>query len=475
MEMFNLDKYLSDINKTSGYTDLEELLSIKPKGEQVEIKGDSIYYEQLISVLDLSHELPTDSEIINKFKSSWSLPYLVNIAQLQKNYKKSGSLIAPIFSSTTGFDELYFIQTGAFGMVFYYNNHVVKFVYQDKNTKMEKCPEYDIPNMLSRNLFDSGCSDLISKPKTMVTNVNISYLHRMYEIVALMILLIYKTWKKQTITGEDGKHVDQSITQKYKELLEWDLFHYLIGPVYFNLIKINIIFNKNLSSLFYFFQHKRTTDFSTGTIFIYDKAIGGLDNLTYLPQTQTIGLITKKQSQINLMESHPTMLRSCLLQLLILMYNVYVKYPLFLHYDMKLNNILLVNSNDFTLTIPGLPTHVFNFTKCKIKLHDFDFSMITGEYLNDKFPLESLHVDPNQCNWYYEMRKFVNNLLKNFTFITKSDNELRNHLWDYFKILPFSSALTVKNKKELEKTKSLEQLKSLILSDMYKEFLVSFD
>lgn len=471
--MSTFDQYLSEIYKTSNNVDVDSVLEKKSDEEQMDIFGERLYYDQLLQVLDLSYELPSLEHIIMKFKTCWTFDYLLKVAQIQKANKKANVPGHRLFSSASSYDELYFMQSGAYGMVFCYNNLAVKFIYSEKVNEKPKCPEYDIPNKLYHQLFISGCSDLISKPKTMVVNVQIEYLYKLYKVLETIILLIYKQWKKLEIKFEDFNSPDIDIISKYKELLELDAFSYFIGPVYYNLIKCNIIFNKNLSSLFYFFQNKKNKNITHGTIFIYDKAVSGLDSLMW--DNDMIVPLSKKQIQKNLMETHPQLLRSCMLQLLILFYNIYKFYPTFLHYDMKLNNVLAINSGRFSLKVFSDDIlSVFSFDKIKIRLHDFDFSMIPYEYNNDKFNMSNLQVDPKNCNWFYEMRKFTNNLIKNFGFLTRSDPTFRLHLWEYFELIKFNSAISNRTKSELQTTRSLDELYRLIHCPLYSEFRLDF-
>ncbi|BCT22613.1 serine-threonine kinase [Carp edema virus] len=483
MEYSSFEEYIGRDNKktTADFDGLFDETISSLNESDITILGDKLYYDNLLSNLNLEAEILSPETLVYKFLSRYNLHYLENLTEIKKQmYTSSGKKVNQ-FTLTDEPNKLYHVQTGGFGIIFQYNDSIIKIIYDTKYNTREACAEFDIPELIIPYIISSGCDKMISKPLTVIHNLDLQFITDIYKNYCTLIALFYNLFKGIKIEPDAHLHFNHKDTSmKYEEMKNWKIFKFCIKTLYQVLVSESIIINRNLSNIIYYFSRKEHKDLSNiGSIIIFPKAIASIDNLTWCETSKKIKLNLEKSMEKNLFNTHPKYLREFFLQLCILFHNIYQKFPTFLHYDLKLNNILLEPNKMFYLKImePNNSIQIFCFNSgYMIKLHDFDFSSIPGTYTNVKFP-RIANLDTTKCNWFFEFKKLVINLINNFRFVSSRDPEFTKFLISNFEISDELVGVNVKiNMKDKNvKRKSIDELRELIMNPLFDEYRLNFD
>ncbi|QQG31512.1 Ser/Thr protein kinase [Swinepox virus] len=397
---------------------MKEINSLECQWESIDdnndttILGDDIYFDYIISQLDIHQNWSPDIRLIRYFrkfnKESFdkiSDTEYINPSFFQQRDKRFYPLN----------DDFYHISTGGYGIVFKMDKYVVKFVYEPNKqySPIDTTAEYTIPKFLYNNLKGDE-KKLIVCAWAMGLNYKLTFLHRLYKRVLYMLLLIIQTIDNQRLNIHHFSH--KYFLKSFNEKKSDIKFVKLLSYFYPIVVQSNINVINYFTHMFHFFEHEKRANY------LYDRG-----NIIIFPLARFSSDKVTEQMAIELgFKSIVQYVKFIFLQISLLYIKIY-ELPCcdnFLHVDLKPDNILIFNS-DCPITIKFKKyTYVFN-EPIKACLNDFDFSQVAN-ILNKKIK-NSLKIEHN---WYYDFHFFIHTLLRTYPEI-ESDKEFSDSLEDF--------------------------------------------
>ncbi|AAY97240.1 ser/thr kinase [Monkeypox virus] len=364
------------------------------------ILGDCLYFNNIMSQLDLHQNWAPSVRLLNYFKN-FNKETLLKIEENDyinsSFFQQKDKRFYPIN------DDFYHISTGGYGIVFKIDNYVVKFVFEATKlySPMETTAEFTVPKFLYNNLKGDE-KKLIVCAWAMGLNYKLTFLHTLYKRVLHMLLLLIQTMDGQELSLRYSSKVFLKAFNERKDSIK---FVKLLSHFYPAVINSNINVINYFNRMFHFFEHEKRTnyEYERGNIIIFPLALYSADKVD---TELAIKLGFKSLVQY---------IKFIFLQMSLLYIKIY-ELPCcdnFLHADLKPDNILLFDSNEPIIIHLKNKKFVFN-ERIKSALNDFDFSQVAGiinKKIKNNFKVEH--------NWYYDFHFFVHTLLKTYPEIEK--------------------------------------------------------
>ncbi|APG58231.1 serine/threonine-protein kinase 2 [BeAn 58058 virus] len=374
--------------------------------------GDDIYFDYVMSQLDMNQFWSTNSKLIKYFKK-FDTNLFDNIIKTQYTNTSYFQQYDSRFYPSN--DDFYHISTGGYGIVFKIDRYVVKFVYEQNKqyTPIEATAEYTIPRFLYNNLKGDE-KEFIVCALAMGLNYKLTFLYNLYKRVLYMLILILQIMdgNKLNIYNFSNKYFLKSFNEKKNNIK----FIKLVSYFYPIIIQSNINVINHFTHMFHFFEHEKRSNYlyDRGNVIIFALAKYSADKVDDR-KARELGFTSIIQY-----------VKFVFLQIALLYIKIY-EMPCcsnFLHVDLKPDNILIFDS-DRKLTIRFKNTeYVFN-EPIKACLNDFDFSQVSN--ITNKKIKNSLKVEHN---WYYDFHFFIHTIFKTFPEI-ENDKEFSDALDEF--------------------------------------------
>ncbi|AST09239.1 essential Ser-Thr kinase [Murmansk poxvirus] len=370
------------------------------KSSDTVILGDCIYFNNVMSQLDLHQNWTPTVRLINYFKN-FNRETLIKIAEgdyvNSSFFQEKDKRFHPIN------DDFYHISTGGYGIVFKIDNYVVKFVFEANKlySPMETTAEFTVPKFLYNNLKGDE-KNLIVCALSMGLNYKLRFLHTLYKRVLHMLILLMQTMDGHELSLKYSTRIFLKLFNERKDSIK---FVKLLSHFYPAIINSNLNIINHFNRMVHFFEHEKRInyEYERGNIIIFPLALYSADKVDNRLATK-FGF-----------RSIVHYVKFIFLQMALLYIKIY-ELPCcnnFLHADLKPDNILLFESNKPINIHLKHNTYTFN-EPIKSALNDFDFSQVAGiinRKIKDNFKVEH--------NWYYDFHFFVHTLLKTYPEIEK--------------------------------------------------------
>ncbi|AUI80594.1 serine/threonine protein kinase [White-tailed deer poxvirus] len=376
------------------------------------ILGDDIYFDYIISQLDINQSWSPNSKLINYFKNfnKETLNKIINEDYVNPSFfQQKDKRFYPMN------DDFYHISTGGYGIVFKIDKYVVKFVYEPNKqySPIETTAEYTIPKFLYNNLKGDE-KKLIVCAWAMGLNYRLTFLYNLYKRVLYILLLLLQTIDNQQLNLHHFSH--KYFLKSFNEKKGDIKFVKLLSYFYPVLVQSNINVINYFTHMFHFFEHEKRSNY------LYDRG-----NIIVFPLARcSADKVTEKMALEFGFSSLVNYIKFLFLQIALLYIKIY-ELPCcnnFLHVDLKPDNILLFDSNKPIKIKFKDMSYIFN-EPIKACLNDFDFSQVAS-IVNKKIK-NSLKVEHN---WYYDFHFFIHTLLRTYPEIEK-DVDFNNALEEF--------------------------------------------
>ncbi|QEJ79173.1 putative Ser/Thr protein kinase [Goatpox virus] len=376
------------------------------------VLGDDIYFDYVISQLDIYQSWSPNVRLIRYFKK-FTKETLNKIAENEyinpSFFQQKDKRFYPIN------DDFYHISTGGYGIVFKIDKYVVKFVYEPNKhySPIETTAEYTIPKFLFNNLKGDE-KKLIVCAWAMGVNFKLTFLYNLYKRVLYMILLLIQTMddQKLSISNFSHKYFLKSFNEKKGDVKFVKLLSYFYPIV----IQSNVNVINYFTHMFHFFEHEKRSNY------LYDRG-----NIIIFPLAKFSSDKVNEKMAIELgFKSLVEYIKFIFLQMALLYVKIY-ELPCcnnFLHVDLKPDNILIFDSEESIKISLNENNYIFN-EPIKACLNDFDFSQVAN-IINKKIK-NNIKVEHN---WYYDFHFFIHTLLKTYPEI-ETDKEFYNTLEEF--------------------------------------------
>ncbi|AAC97687.1 ORF MSV173 putative serine/threonine protein kinase Swinepox virus C20L homolog (vaccinia F10L), similar to SW:P32216 [Melanoplus sanguinipes entomopoxvirus] len=330
-------------------------------------------------------------------------------------------------------DYIYHISTGAFGMTFRAtDNFILKFIINPINNQYH---EFIIPHKLYNILKGTGCENFILVPCALIKQIDIK--HLMNIIIAHNIIFIFI---KHIINPTNDINIFDTylnfdkMIKIYKEIISYEDFYKYFTYFYKKYFKdlFNIILINNYYMILSHVKHILTkmldNSFSyNSSLIISNLAICASNELKLIKISEN-GFIPDMINGIPAQNINPNYLRHIVLQVLLIIYYANKDETIFIHNDIKPNNILV---------FPKINDIVVKFGNCNIifkekyyfKLTDFDLSYIK-DFKNERIKgIINEKYDNFITDIFYFLYRFKHDFFKNLEEI---DPALNKAIIEYF-------------------------------------------
>lgn len=230
------------------------------------ILGDCLYFNNIMSQLDLHQNWAPSVRLLNYFKN-FNKETLLKIEENDyinsSFFQQKDKRFYPIN------DDFYHISTGGYGIVFKIDNYVVKFVFEATKlySPMETTAEFTVPKFLYNNLKGDE-KKLIVCAWAMGLNYKLTFLHTLYKRVLHMLLLLIQTMDGQELSLRYSSKVFLKAFNERKDSIK---FVKLLSHFYPAVINSNINVINYFNRMFHFFEHEKRTnyEYERGNIIIF--------------------------------------------------------------------------------------------------------------------------------------------------------------------------------------------------------------
>lgn len=400
-----------------------------------------LYYETLKKFFFMKNEIRY-YDIINNIHNDFVLK---KIDSKFKNNKKKH-----ISNS-----DLELIGIGGYGQIYKLNSNIcVKL----NLTQKEEYHEYNIPLIIKK--IDNELGDMIIQPYTLIKNCVFNGILNMIQLNILMVYFTYCYVFNKSYSSFDMKNKlkDYNIDKEYKALFKNNDKNIVNKSFeFFNFLNCNYLNpDEQIKIISFLLQviksfKKKNVVQKNGFLILMPYAEGNISVRLYLNS------LTKEidNNGVKAFYIYKDINRLLFLQISLFILKI-KKHTVFLHNDLKPDNVLTVSINDNVPRIINYKNNSFHFYEhFMFKISDFDFSVLPCYLENKKVANSKL---AKNRSWFIDIHNFVHKI---FSYIT--EEEINADIFFFKKlhetfIFPFCGLAFTEMKNNVKINKSSEDI-----------------